>query len=52
MKMAVEKDEDFADLINSHTRMDWDLMSTGELIINRAYMVSNDILFVFLNFRL
>jgi hypothetical protein len=39
MKMAAEKDEDFADLINSHTRMDWDLMmkdmheiSTGELI--------------------
>ena len=26
MKMAVEKDEDFADLINSHTWMDWDLM--------------------------
>ncbi|MCZ7357509.1 MAG: DUF1186 domain-containing protein [Candidatus Methanoperedens sp.] len=37
--MAIEKDEDLADLINSHTRMDWDLMmkdmheiSTGELI--------------------
>jgi uncharacterized protein YchJ len=39
LKMAAEKDEDFVDLINSHTGMDWDLIkadmhetSTEELI--------------------